>query len=364
MSLVARWTEIIEDRAVGGGSDAGAKAEFRAGMRLGESGAVRDLEVAPGVIEGNVDHRTAERVIIGVAPLGDDYWIALADKIANDPSSRALLDTHHVTPKLATALAPDAIVLRPSCSCASTSTNWCRHMVAVAAAFGASLHSDPFGIVTALGSQRETIIGTPHVEATLPYGMGRGVSAPALYKRSPEPAPRVPPVAPTRRSPTALSVPPPAGSGLTPTHLLSVIDDASRRAHDFLTGAADELFLTTPVGLDVIRLAAEGSPAEVAEATGLPLPELQAAAHAWRIGGAAAARALRDRWDCPSERLTGAVENLGDGAKVRANTVTKGDTQLRLDRDGNWWRLRLDGDLGWVIESGPGPCLGDVATID
>ena len=49
-----------------------------------------------------------------------------------------------------------------------------------------------------------------------------------------------------------------------------------------------------------------------------------------------------------------AGEASGADAKVRANSVSAGAIQLRLDEsDRNWWRFASDDTLGWVLVAGP-----------
>lgn len=368
MSLVDRWIDRIEQAALGRhessrlGEGDGAGTEFRAGKRLAASGAVTELEVTPGLIEGNVEHRDGLRAAIGVAPLPEPYWTQLSDKIKANPSWRIQLDAHLVPDELAVEMVPDSTAFTPSCTC-GTGVVWCRHVVAVAANFGESLAGDPFGVVTALGSNRDAILGPPADIVGLPYGLDEGVSAPAAYRKTPAEPPRVPPVAAAHRTPQSLGVSAPAGSGISSNHLLAVIDDASRRAHDLLTGADNDLYLTIPVGLDVIRRAATGDIDEISAETNLDRSELAAAASAWRVGGAAAVRALRDRWDCPSDQLHEAVAWFGEGAKVRANTVSTRGEQLRLDRQRHWWRLGQDDDFGWMIIAGPASSVADVMAL-
>jgi hypothetical protein len=68
--------------------------------------------------------------------------------------------------------------------------------------------------------------------------------------------------------------------------------------------------------------------------------------------------ALVQTWDAPAVLLAPGVEALGSGARRRANRVTRGDTQLRLDEECRWHPfVRVDGE--WQLA---GRCTEDPAT--
>ena len=58
-------------------------------------------------------------------------------------------------------------------------------------------------------------------------------------------------------------------------------------------------------------------------------------------------------YDGDAAVLASGSDALGSGARVRANTVSLGSTQLRVDPDVRWWRFHADDELGWVLVDGP-----------
>ena len=90
----------------------------------------------------------------------------------------------------------------------------------------------------------------------------------------------------------------------------------------------------------------------LARRVGFEPDELEAAARAYRVGGVAALD-LDDRWVPDAAALEAGQRAMGAGARVRANRVTAGSVQLRLDQQGHWWRLDADDRLGWVVVDGP-----------
>jgi hypothetical protein len=153
---------------------------------------------------------------------------------------------------------------------------------------------------------------------------------------------------------------PPPGAGVTAGALAGLAADAARRAFDLATGDSDG-GLSLSFEQDLARRAAPqiGSTrfAALARSAGVPDQRLLRLALAWRHGGAAGLAILDDTWDPPAGSLDEGRHALIEAGlaarpRVRANTVQAGRLQLRLGREGNWYRLERRAG-GWDLVAGP-----------
>jgi uncharacterized Zn finger protein len=180
------------------------------------------------------------------------------------------------------------------------------------------------------------------------------------------PVPTVP-VPARARTLVRLAAPPPADAGIDESELRDLVADGARRAVAMLAGEGGS-GLGLSVGADVARRAIAGDVDAIAATTGLPPDELAAAARAFHHGGAEGLAASRHRWAAPTQELAPGVAALTahpasptpDGTAptapkkaapvvTRANTVSAGSVQLRLDQHGTWWRFEADDELGWLL---------------
>ncbi len=324
---------------------------------------VTDIELSPGMVSAQVWGSEPYRTSLHVRVLTDEQWNAVLDVIMAQASHAATLLAGEVPSSIGPMVLPDRGDLGPDCSC----PDWaelCKHAAALCYTASDLFDADPFALLTLRGRQRDDVLrevrrrrgqrlGVDDQTTTAtPRGADPGISASAAFKRPVETFERSAPIPdqPARLRPLAAG--PPADSGIDHVELDELVHDAARRAWNMLAdGQTSGLHLS--VGSDVVRRATHGDIDRIATATQLDSAELRAAAHAWNRGGHAGFRALRDRFELPSAALAGAARNLGDGAKLRANTVTSGTTQLRIDHTGQWWRFEHDDELGWLLASGP-----------
>ncbi|MDH3296570.1 MAG: hypothetical protein OER95_19790, partial [Acidimicrobiia bacterium] len=228
--------------------------------------------------------------------------------------------------------------------------------------------------LTELRRRRAAALGLAHVDGEVshrPRGADPGVNAADAYRRWrsidegatdsgrwPPPSVAVPGRA---RTLPHLAVAPPADSGVDEGELRDLVADAARRAVAMLSGEGTS-GLNLSVGADVARRAVTGDVAAIASATDRAADELAAAARAFRHGGPAGMAAADHRWDASADQLRPGVDALtawatrtpsagGRPPRVvqRANTVSAGLVQLRLDETGTWWRFDVDDQLGWLL---------------
>lgn len=335
------------------------------------------LAAAAGVIEARVQgsRRQPYHVRVRVRTFSDAEWDRAIDAIAARAAHAAALLDGELAPEIVDDLAAAGVELLPGpgelgfeCSCPDWASP-CKHAAAVCYLAADHLDADPFALLLLRGRTRELVMAairrrrapvagstaTPAVAAvrTIP---ARAAAARALGALPPSPRASAEPGNP----PVPAIEPPPNDAGVTAAGVLALANDAARRAHGLLaSGAAGDGPLD--VVTDLARLAAAalndaaGGPSTIAllaRRSGRPGPELTRLGLAWRHAGRAGVAVLADRWPAGAERLAPALEVLGPGARPRANTVVAGHLQLRLGRDGRWYRLERRGS-GWDLVEPP-----------
>lgn len=338
-----------------------------AGRSLAESGGVTVVEPRPGGVSARVARaRSTEEVAVDLSlpVLAPDEIAAMIAEVATDPRMSAYVVTGGLPPQLArsdeavrTSLLPDADELSGECSCGAWA-EVCDHQGALGWLIAGLVEADPFVLLMLRGVGREEFVrqvrdargaGVPTGE---PRDPDRGVPAVAAYRATPREPPRGAALPWRAGSSVDLGAAPPADSGVEAGVLSGLVDDMARRAVALLqshpgTGlelSADE---------DLVRRAVDITDPEVvsvyAEHLGWSVLELRAATDAWRIGGVAALRVLRDRWEAPIDTLQAAAGLLIGRSRTAHNVISAPGMQLRLDRHGRWWRFRPDDVLGWVV---------------
>ena len=362
----AAWLDALENRALADPN------RLPRGRTYARQDRVVDLELSPGLIQARVWGTDRYATQLSVRVLTDAEWDTVLETVMSQAANAAALLSGEVPKAIGDLVLPDKGDLGPDCSCPDGAEP-CKHAAALCYVVADLLDEDPFALLTLRGRGRDEVLGEIRqrraealggevgAPSDLPRGPDPGIAASAAFKRTDHesvasrPAPRVP--AESYR----LGAVAPADSGIEPAALESLITDAADRAWRML-GSGASSGLNASAGDDVVRRAARVNDAEraaIAETTGLDERELASAAAAWRVGGRASYRVSRGRWRPTAREMQPGVDALageasGADAKVRANSVSAGAIQLRLDEsDRNWWRFASDDTLGWVLVAGP-----------
>lgn len=162
------------------------------------------------------------------------------------------------------------------------------------------------------------------------------------------------------RPPLLLGSPPPAVA-VDPGGLRDLAADAARRAMQLAQGGTDHGLDLSPDADLARRAAALVGPgaassidlAGLAARAGVAPRHLLRRGLAWKAGGLGALAALDEQWDPGPAAMEEGRTMLGPDARVRRNRVTAGEVQVRLGRDGCWYRYRRASDGAWDPD-GPG----------
>jgi hypothetical protein len=348
------WVEALETRARLDPN------RLPRGRGYARSGAVLEMEPSPGKVRASVQgsRRRPYDVVVRVRQFDDAEWDRVLDAVVAEVGRAAALLDGELVPEVLDDVAragldllPGPGELGPRCSCPDAADP-CKHAAAVCYLVADLLDADAFVLLLLRGRDRDQVLaglrarrggsgsGEPAAAPVDPGMLARDVFA--SEARPPLPRPPLPPRRPGR--PATLAVDPPAGCGVTVPDLLALAQDAANRAWELSTGAGDGgLALTEDEDLARRAAAALGSPAfdHLARRAGRSPRDLARQALAWRAGGAAGLAVLDELWPAPAEELADGQAALAAGgpARVRANTVTRGPVQLRLGRDGQWYRL-------------------------
>lgn len=341
------------------------------GRTYASKGQVRSIDLSAGRIAAVVQgSRTAPyQVTVGIRQLDDAEWDALLDAIASKAGHAAALLDGELTPAIVddaeragVQLLPGPGDLTPECSC----PDWaqlCKHSAAVIYLVGTELDRDPFALLLLRGRTRDDVLGSLRRRRTGPGGRASGggerpvdpgIVARDAWERPLAPLPSLPPRREQPGHAAPLGVEPPAHLGFTGASLALLANDAAARAWHTLRGDAGSA-LTENEDADLARRAAAllGTPGflQLADRTGRRPRDLAAQAVAWQEAGGAGVRVLTEpAWTPPVARMAAARDVVIAGGaapvqvRVRNNTISvAGRTQLRLSRDGHWYRLDKQG---------------------
>ncbi|MCX5416252.1 SWF or SNF family helicase [Streptomyces sp. NBC_00059] len=383
------WLKALEDTALDG-------AQLKRGRRLAREGRVGAVSVRPGRLTALVrdGSSTAYRSDVLLQELSEEEWDRFLD-MASERSGHiaALLDREmppHLVEDAAAAgveLLPGIGDLEPECSCEAW--DHCPHSGALCYQVARLLDQDPFVLLLLRGRDERRLLDELQVRSAARAVREAG-AAPAVDPAE-RPAARgvradeafaardiLPPLPPAPPLPDEPGLPPsldtdaePAG-GIDPAALEFLAADSAVRAFAMLAdalapghGEQPPPALLTPEQ-DAVRLAADGRPdtrtaARLASAVGRQPAGLDAAARAWRYGGAAALAVYDEEWQPGAEELTRAGAQLaaaweeGEGPRLRAAnnrwTVVGSGAQLRYGRDGRWWPYTKE--RGRWVPAGP-----------
>ncbi len=399
------WIDALEQRAR---LDPNRLPRGRTYARQQKVGA---LTVRAGAIEAPVQGSRARpyRVTIRVREFTEDEWVRVIDAIAGRAAhAAALLDGELLPEVLADAdavgvdLLPGAGELGLTCSCPDWAVP-CKHAAAVCYLMADVLDEDPFALFLVRGRGREELwaalrerrrflspaaVGSPDDEAE-PRSGASASATPATNGRRGAPGsvaaraawahdqPRAedlwalpgPPPPHRPGHPAPLAVNPPAASGIAADDLLALGSDAAARAWALGRGESDgDLALTLERDLARRAAALLGTRrfAQLVDRADLPSRHLVRHALAWRHGGEEGFEVLTETWTPEPDQLEeGRAALLASSAgtlrtgssyhrpiKQRANTLILDTVQLRLSRQGNWFRLGKTAGH-WEVEDGP-----------
>lgn len=350
------WLDALEQRALVDPN------RLPRGRTYARQDRVIGLELGPGELRSRVRGTEIYTTSLYLRVLTDAEWDAVLDTVMTKASNAAALLAGEVPSAIGDLVLPDRGDLGPECSC----PDWaepCKHVAALCYVAADLFDADPFALLTLRGRSRDQVLTevrarrskalgtTIATSSDLPRGSDPGVSASNAFKRSLQPLDTAAMV-PRRPAGMIRLADPGADAGIDIGELGELVADAARRAWSMLAEDGDS-GLGLSVAADVVRRATTGNVEAIAAATGLDDSELRAAALAWQVGGQAGYEASRVRSQPPDTALLPGKAALGSDARVRANAVSRGNVQLRLDSHGNWWRFRADDELGWVLAEGP-----------
>ncbi len=349
------------------------------GRTYARHGRVFEMRLNPGEITALVtgSRRTPYRVRIKVRTFSPAEWDAVLDAITARAGHAAALLEGELDPGVVddaraagVELLPDAGDLQPRCSC----PDWadpCKHAAAVCYLTATALDADPFALLALRGKGRETVLGeVRRRRAGAPTWASPGGAAGAdrvrdampaaqAWSRPLAPLPTPPPVRaqPGRAAPWPVD--PPADASFTADGLRMLAADAAERAWR-LAQADTEGAIDADPGRDLARRAASllGTPAlaPVARRAALTEAELVSRALAWRHAGADGVQMLDEApWRPPPLAMAqgrDAARGLPGTPRITDNRVTAGSVQLRLSRDGRWWRFEKRGGR-WGLAAPP-----------
>jgi len=361
------------------------------GRSYARGGTVGELTIGPGEVRAAVQGRRARpyQVRLRVRVLDPDEWDRVLDAIAAQIGHAAALLDGELLPEVAddvrsagTDLLPGPGELQPRCSC----PDWadpCKHAAAVCYLVAGALDADPFSLLLLRGRRRDEVLAglrgrrRSAQATTAPAGRSLpatdpGVDAREAYQRTlaPLPAPPLPPQRPGQ--PAVLPVDPPPGAGLRPNDLVTLAADAATRAFQLATGSGDG-GLSLDIEADLARRAAgllgEGRGiAALAASAGMPPRLLLRWAVTWQQAGRGGLDALRTSWQPAATDLAegrAALDRPSGQGALRAwrNRLTRGQLQLRLGSDGQWYRFVRSGS-DWVLDGEPAPEPGALVDPD
>ncbi len=345
---------------------------LRGGRNLARSTSVDAMEFAPGSVVVRFGDRGSHVAQMTAAPLSPQQCEQLVMIASTKPALvagvlmgelPAAYDAHWR--EAGVSVVPLAGDVSLDCSC----DDWgerCRHLAGLGEMVADVIDRDPYMLLSLRGWSREAFVdglrhsradalGVEYVRSDLPRGDDPGVDAERRYGRSVGSMPALRPVPRRPGEPRSLPLPP-ADAGLDRDDIDALITDTAARATAVLSeGAVSGLHLDLEA--DIARRAAallgdQAGLERLADRVGSDPDSLAVRGRAWSVGGTAGLAVCDRSWKATAEQLRPGQSALGGKTRTSANVVFGGDTQLRLDQQGLWWRFRADARLGWVLESG------------
>lgn len=359
------WLAALEQGAL---ADAGRLSRGRTYARQGK---VFIDEVLPGIVSARVigtDEYTAD---LSIKQITDEQWKFVVERIAARAKYAAALNSGELPIELEAELSEAGVNVLPrvgdllgDCSC----PDWgepCKHVAALCYLIADLIDGDPFSLFLLRGRSRNDLLRDLRARRQHLSGAGAatrgadpasglpGIDGASVYERTVAPLPSL--TGSSAGSTAQIMTQPPVDAGLDLIDLRRLADDASRRARHALAGDGD-LGLTLSSEHDAARRVA-AAPADIAQLNELSqslrceTQELAALAIAWRHGGRDAVDVARTTWAPSPDQMHQGRFALGAKSRVSGNVVTSGGSQLRLDRNGSWWRFTAHDSLGWIVDS-------------
>lgn len=351
------------------------------------------LELEPGIVHAFVhgSRSVPYRVRLGVRPFTDDEWDRVLDAVTAKAGHAAALLDGELDPGIVddareagVELLPTAGEVTPHCSCPDWA-NPCKHAAAVCYLTADALDDDPFALLLLRGRSRDEVLAevrrrrsrSDESPATTRIAdeaaADPGVVASEAWQWIPADPPRPPASRPLPGKPAPWATDPPDDAPFTTAGLHELATDAAERAwamargegHSGLHGGAEpDLARRAAAALGTDRwahLARSGGPGRDARA-------LSHLARVWRYGAAdALAVAAEPPWRpdplvmAAARDAVGAALNRYGAVAVRENrlTIPAIDVQLRLGRDGRWWRFEKRSGR-WELAAPPADAADDL----
>ncbi|PRX98772.1 SWF/SNF family helicase [Allonocardiopsis opalescens] len=363
------WVRALEDTSL----DA---VPLRRGRRFARLGQVGPITVSPGRFAAPVHGADggSYRCSVAVEELSGAQWERFLDQVAASAGHVAALLERDMPHELVAAAADAGVPLlpgigdvEPECDCDAWELP-CEHAAALCFQVAWLLDADPFVLLLARG-RSEAELRAELARRSVRVGGGGGAGADAgvvaaeVFGAEVAGLPPLPgPVE------AAEAVAPLVGAGPAPgvevAGLVALAADAAARARAALAagpgGVGEALWPRGGVRADAARWAAggvdEGARGRLAAAAGATVAELEVAAAAWRVGGAAGWRAAEELWEPEGAELAraeAALEGLGGGWVREANRWSgPGGVQLRWGADGRWYAFSRRGGVWWPAGAG------------
>ena len=377
------WLDALE------GIAGGSTGRLSRGRTYARQGRAEDLTIAPGRVQGMVQGTEPEPydVYLQVREFRDDEWDTVFDAIAGKAAHAAALLDGELDPGIVedavaveVELLPRPRDLRTACSCPDI-VEPCKHAAALCYLVADALDADPFVLLLLRGRRRDEVLdgirarrsGGAVEEVDPADEEPVGMDAVEAWGRTLGELPHVPLVANAPSRPAAWPSEPPAHAPFDGAGLRALVADAGRRAWELCAGATDT-GLELDARADLARRAVDASPdqrQQLAEASDIPVVELDVLAAAWRWGGAAGVRANDEpRWNPPPLEMAHARDTVTDTGfaprrvHLSGNRITaEGRLQFRRSRDGSWY-LFSKASGRWAMASPPESEIEDLVVRD
>ncbi|GHF04959.1 hypothetical protein GCM10017786_43030 [Amycolatopsis deserti] len=328
------------------------------GRTYARKGLVSALEVSAGEIRAQVrgSRPVPYRVTIRTHRFTTAQWDTLLATLGRQAGYTAALLDGELPPEVAeTARAAGADLLpgpgdlKPRCSCPDFADP-CKHSAAACYLVADEVDGDPFVLFLLRGKDRAELLGDLRARRRrptrpeLPKPAEQGIAPADAFAREPADPPALPPPPAAPGRPADVS--PPPATGLRREALAALATDAAARAWRLLTTGEAEPDLS--VDEDLVRRAAtalhDGTIAALAAGAGMSTRELTRWAIAWREAGRGGFAALRETWQPPPGAFYAVIAELDESGlpgetRIWRNRLTRGALQLRLGRDGRWYRF-------------------------